>query len=99
MPYVVFDVKKENEPKIKELLKDDLVSRQSILIREAKVLDIKDHEILVFIEGDKKALEKAEELFSDISKKLDDKARDEAYKKIKDEEGEVLGGVGLIFKD
>lgn len=99
MPYVIFDVKKDNEPKIKEPLKDDLVSRQSILIKEAKVLDIKDHEILVLIEGDKKALEKAEELFLDIGKKLDDKARDEVYKKIKDEEGEVLGGVGLIFKD
>ena len=98
MPYVIFDVKKDDKLKIDEILKDDLISRQSILVREAKVLDLKDHDILVLIEGNSRALERAEELFSGIGKKLEGKARDEAHKKFKDEEDEVLGGIGLIFE-
>jgi len=97
MPYEIFDVKKENRSKIDEPLKDDLVSRQSILVREAKVLDLKDFDVLVLIEGDKDALAKAKELFSDIGKTLEGQDKELVYKKFKDEEGEVLGGMGLIF--
>ena len=97
MPYEIFDVKKENEPKIAEILKDDIVSRQSILMRDAKVFDLKDLGKLVLIEGDEKALKKAEELFTDVGKKLEGKEKEDVYKKFKDEESEVLGGMGLVF--
>jgi hypothetical protein len=97
MPYEIFDVKKENRSKIDAPLQDDIVSRQSILVREAKVLELKEYDILVLIEGDDKALQKAKELFSEIGKTLEGPDKEMVYKKFKDEEGEVLGGMGLIF--
>ena len=98
MAYEIFDVKKEHRSKADEVLNDDLISRQSIVIRDAKVMDIKLHETLILIEGSESAMAKAKELFSEIGKRLEGKDRDEVYKKFKDEEGEVLGGVGLIFE-
>jgi hypothetical protein len=97
MAFEIFDVKKENKSKVDELLKDDIVSRQSILVREAKVFNLDSHDTLVLIEGSESALKRAEELFSEIGKKLKSKEKEIAYKKFKDEEGDVLGGVGLIF--
>ena len=98
MAYEIFDVKKEHKSKAEEILRDDILSRQSIVIREAKVLDAKAHDTLVFIEGSENAMKRAKELFTDVGKRLEGKERDEVYKKFKDEEGEVLGGVGLIFE-
>jgi hypothetical protein len=98
MAYEIFDVKKEHKSKADEILKDDVLSRQSIVIRDAKVMDIKLHETLILIEGSESAMTKAKELFTDIGKRLEGNEREEVYKKFKDEEGEVLGGVGLIFK-
>lgn len=98
MAYEIFDVKKELKSKAEEILKDDLLSRQSIVVRDAKVMDVKLHDTLVFIEGSEDAMKKAKELFSDIGKRLEGKDRDEVHKKFRDEEGEVLGGVGLIFE-
>jgi hypothetical protein len=98
MAYEIFDVKKEHKSKADEVLKDDLISRQSIVIRDAKVMDVKLHETLILIEGSDNAIAKAKELFSEIGKRLEGKDRAEVYKKFKDEEGEVLSGVGLIFE-
>jgi hypothetical protein len=98
MPYVIFDVDAENKSKIDGLLKDDQVSRQSIVIKDAKVFDLKDFGTLVLIEGEESALKKAEELFSEMGKKIGGTDRDDIYKKFKDEEGAVLGGIGLIFE-
>ena len=97
MAYEIFDVKKENAGKIDELLKDDQVSRQSIIVKDAAVFDLKDHGMLVFIEGSQGALDRAKELFSPIGKPLEGKDKETAYQKFKDEENAVLGGAGIIF--
>lgn len=94
MAYAIFSVKKENIGKIDEILKDDVVSRQSIVVRDADALGIEKDAQLILIEGDEKAIKRAEELFEGIGVKEKDK---NIYGKFKEEEKEVAEGVGFIF--
>jgi hypothetical protein len=99
MSYAVFSVDKSQASKINKILKDDLVSRQSISIRDASALNIDKEVRYVLIEGTDEAIKKAEELFSEAGKKEDDEEAKNIYNKIKNEEGDVAEGVGFIFGD
>ena len=94
MAYAIFSVKKEDIDKVDEILKDDVVSRQSIVVRNADALNIKKDVQFILIEGDQKAIKKAEELFKGIGKKEKSK---KIYEKFKEEEKDVAEGVGFIF--
>lgn len=95
--YAIFSVKPENATKIEGLLKDDLVSRQSITIRESSVLGIQGLGTLVLVEGEEKAVRKSEELFKDIGEKVLGEKATSIYDKLKKEEEDVAQGVGFIF--
>lgn len=99
MSYAVFSVEKTQASKINKILKDDLISRQSISVRDASALNIDKDVRYVIIEGTDEALKKAEELFVEAGKKEDDEEAKAIYDKIKSQEGEVAQGVGLIFGD
>jgi len=94
MAYAIFSVKKENIDKTVEILKDDVVSRQSIVVRDADALNIKKDVQLILIEGDQEAINRAEELLKGIGIKEKDK---NIYEKFKEEEKDVAEGVGFIF--
>jgi hypothetical protein len=64
--HAIFKVPVENKGKIDQLLKDDLVSRQSITVRDAAALSMEGKETFVLIEGSEEALEKADELFRGV---------------------------------
>lgn len=67
--YAIFSVEKSNIGKADEILKDDIVSRQSITIRDASALGIDSENRYILIEGNKDAIKKAEELFKGIEEK------------------------------
>ncbi|HEC89193.1 MAG TPA: hypothetical protein ENI44_01260, partial [Thermoplasmatales archaeon] len=62
MVYVIFEVPSEQQSKINDLIKDDVISRQSILTRDARALNIDKDVSYVKIEGNEEAIKKAEEL-------------------------------------
>jgi len=95
--YAIFSVEKNNVGKADEILKDDIVSRQSIAIRDAPALDINNENRYILIEGNEQAIKRAEELFKEIGKKENKKEAKEIYDKIKKEEENVAEGVGFIF--
>ena len=98
MPYVIFEVKSEDITKINEVIKDDLISRQSILTRDASALGLDDDVSYLKIEGSKEGLEKATELAKEFGfKKLSEKDAQEINKKIIAEEEEAADGMGMIF--
>lgn len=98
MAYIVFAVKSENVGEIDKMIKDDLVSRQSILTRDSSSLDIKEDVFYILIEGSKEGLNKAQELAKDLKfKKLDKKKAEEINKKIKEQEDSAATGIGMIF--
>jgi hypothetical protein len=99
MSYVIFSVEKSQVSKVNQILRDDLVSRQSIVLRDASALNIEKDVRYVLIEGTDEAIKKAEELFTDVGKKEDDEEAKNIYNKIKSEESDAAQGVGLIFGD
>jgi len=98
MTYVIFEVKKENSGKINTIIKDDLVSRQSIITRDASSLEIKGEATYLKIEGSKEALKKAEELAKELSfKKLVEKQAKEINGKMEAQDDSAASGMGMIF--
>ena len=99
MTYIIFSVPNENKNKMKEVLKDDIISRQSITTRDANALDIKKEVQFVLIEGNENALERAKEMFKDISTIEEGDTAEEIYKKFKEDEVGAAESVGFIFGD
>jgi hypothetical protein len=98
MAYIIFEVKKEDSGKINSIIKDDLVSRQSITTRDANSLEIKGESTYLKIEGSENGLKKAEELAKEADlKKLDKKQADEINEKINAQDDSAASGMGMIF--
>lgn len=97
MPYAIFSVKKENIGKIDMALKDDLVSRQSITVRDASVLGISKEVRLVLVEGTEEAIRKADELFKPIGTREPEEEAKAIYAKFKEEDSNVASGMGMVF--
>ena len=98
MTYVIFEVKTEEVSKINQMLKDDLVSRQSILNRDASSLNIKKDVSYIKIEGSEEGLKKAKEIAKELKfKKLNNKESIEINIKIKEQEDSAADGMGMIF--
>jgi len=96
--YVIFEVKTEEVSKINQMLKDDLVSRQSILNRDASSLNIKRDVSYIKIEGSEEGLKKAKEIAKELKfKKLNNKESKEINIKIKEQEDSAADGMGMIF--
>jgi len=97
MTYAIFSVDNEKKNKIKDILSDDLVSRQSITTRDAKALKIDKEVQFVLIEGDVKAIEKAKQLFQEVGRLEEGSLAEEVYNKLKEDEQGAAVGVGFIF--
>lgn len=98
MAYIIFEVKSELLGKINQIIKDDLVSRQSILTRDSNSLNIKGDCSFLKIEGSPEGLKRAEELAKEFEfKKLDTKKAKEINEKILEQEDSAADGMGMIF--
>jgi hypothetical protein len=98
MAYVIFEVNSEDIGKINSLVKDDLVSRQSILTRDASSLDIKGESSYVKIEGSDAGLKQAKALAKELGfKVLGVKKAADINKSIAEQEESAASGMGMIF--
>ena len=98
MSYVIFEVKSENMGKINQMLKDDVVSRQSILMRDASSLGMDRQVAFLKIEGSEAGLKRAKELAKELEfTKLDQKKAEDINKKIMEQEESAADGMGMIF--
>ena len=98
MSYVIFEVKSAEAGKIQTMLQDDIVNRQSIVIRDANSLDIKEAVSYLKVEGSSEGLKRAEELAKELNlTKLKAKKAKEIEEKIKEQEDSAATGMGMIF--
>ena len=98
MTYVIFEVKSEDAGNINKLIKDDLVSRQSIFLRDSNSLDIKGNFSYVKIDGSKEGIKRAVELAKELKlKKIAEKKAKVINKKIEEQEDSAATGMGMIF--
>lgn len=80
------------------MLQDDIVNRQSIVIRDANSLDIKEPVSYLKVEGSAEGLKRAEELAKELGMtKLKDKDAQKIDAKIKEQEDSAATGMGMIF--
>ena len=98
MAYVIFEVKSAEAGKIQTMLQDEIVNRQSIVIRDANSLDVKGSVSFLKVEGSAEGLKRAEELAKELGmKKLTDKKAKKIEDKIKEQEDSAATGMGMIF--
>ena len=98
MTYVIFEVKSDDVGKINNIVKDDLVSRQSILTRDANSLGIDGNASYLKIEGSDAGIKRSEELAKEQGfKKLNTKKAKEINNKIEEQEDSAASGMGMIF--
>lgn len=95
--YAIFKVEKEKEANVKDAMKDDLVSRQSIIIRDSKSLEMDTNCIYIKIEGSKEGIDKAKEIFDEFGELLSEKEAAKINKKIMEDEESASVGIGFIF--
>ena len=98
MVYAIFEVKSEDAGKINIVIKEDIVSRQSILTRDSSSLGLKGEALYLKIEGSDAGVKKAEELAKEQGfKKLNKKKAEEVNGKIAEQEDSAASGMGMIF--
>lgn len=98
MTYVIFEVKSEDAGKINKIIKEDIVSRQSILTRDSSSLNLKGEFLYLKIEGSEAGINKALEIAKELKiKKLDEKKAKGINDKILEQEDSAASGMGMIF--
>jgi hypothetical protein len=98
MTYIIFEIKKEEIGKLNKIIKEDLVSRQSITTRDANSLDIKGDATYLKIEGSTDGLKRAKEVAKELEcKQLNEKKAKEINKKIEAQDDSAASGIGMIF--
>jgi hypothetical protein len=99
MAYALFSVDIAQKHRVGEVLKDDVVSRQSITIRDASALKIDKKVQYILIEGDEEAITTAKRLFEDIGTLEEGAEAEEILAKIRAQDEGAAVGVGFIFGD
>ena len=97
MDYIIISLEKDKSAALGKLVQDDLVSRQTINIREARGLGIEKDETYILIEGSEEALKKAQELISDEGTTLPSPEKERIRDLLRKADDEVAEGLGLMF--
>ncbi|MFW3146402.1 MAG: hypothetical protein ACMUIE_06285 [Thermoplasmatota archaeon] len=97
MDYCIVALPKGKGEVIGKIVQDDLISRQTIVIREASSLGKEGEGTYLMIEGSAEAVNKAIELIGADGKKLAGSEAEELYEAIKKAEDDVAEGLGLMF--
>ncbi len=94
--YAIFEVEKDKAARIADVLSDDLISRQTTVVRDGDSLGLKEGITYVMIEGSEEAVKRGVELFSQFHIKETEEPEG-AYSAIKEGEEDAASGIGTIF--
>ena len=98
MMEVVFKIEKQNLQKVKDvLLRDETVSKASVMFKESKSLGLEGDYYYCYISGLDEACDKAKELTKELAEIINEKDAKEIIEKIKSEEETAMTGFGDIF--
>lgn len=81
--------------KIDALMKDNLASRQSIVVRDARTLGAGGEGTLVLVEGTEEGVGRASAILEGLA--LPAKEAEAAYQRFKAQDDDAASGLGLIF--
>lgn len=95
--YRVFRLPPAHASSADALLNDDLVSRQSLTVRDARSLGLGGDERYVLVEGSDAALGRAAELLKDVARPLPQRDAEDVYRRFRSQDDAAATGMGLIF--
>ncbi|MFQ6013121.1 MAG: hypothetical protein ACE5LS_05705 [Thermoplasmata archaeon] len=93
----VFLFPKEATARSREILEDDLISRQSVTLRDARSLGTEREGTLVFVQGDASAIERFAALAENTAERLEEEEAAPLRALLRKEEEDAAEGVGLLF--
>ncbi|MFQ5907333.1 MAG: hypothetical protein ACE5JE_00675 [Thermoplasmata archaeon] len=93
----VFLFPKEATGRSREILEDDLISRQSVTLRDARSLGLRQDGTLVFLQGAARAVERFETLAGDAAERVAEEEASSLRAILQKEEEDAAEGVGLLF--
>jgi hypothetical protein len=99
MPWVLFDVPNDRRSKLDEVLRDDLIGRQSQKIRDAATLGGPSGHVYVQIEGSPEAVSRAEMMLKEIGSPLAPKEAEALRGRLQAEDEAASEGMGLFFTE
>jgi hypothetical protein len=97
MDFEIIKLPKGKSSTLGKLVQDDMVSRQTIIVRDMASLNLEGDDTLILVEGSKEALEKALEIVGDDGSPLSGEEKDRIYVTIMDAEENAAEGLGLMF--
>jgi hypothetical protein len=99
MPWTLFSIPSAKRSELDAVLKDDLLSRQSQKVRDAKAVGGPADTTYVLLEGSADAMKRADELLAPVGTKLPVAEASALYQRFKDEEESASAGMGLFFTE
>src|SRR5438876_11813825 len=94
--YRVFRLPAAHAEKANVLLGDDLVSRQSVTVREARSLGLKGDDRFIVVEGREAALARAVALLKDVAPPPAAAKADDVYRPLRSRDDQAACGTGGI---
>lgn len=95
MAFRVFRIKSALRARLEEALGDDILSRQSIQVRDARAFGVPGDFVLLFVEGEEKGMLRADAVILEFGER--EPAAAELHARLKAEEDEAASGLGSVF--
>lgn len=95
MPYQVYQLKSADRARLEQALTDDILSRQSVQIRDARHFGAPGDLLYFFVEGSEAGILRADALILQFAERAPKAA--ELHQMLKDEDDAAAAGLGSIF--
>jgi hypothetical protein len=99
MAWVIFEVPNDKRSKLDEVLREDLIARQSHKLRDAATVGGRSGHVVIQIEGSSEAVARAEMMLKDIGTKLPAKEAEALRTRLQEEDEAASAGMGLFFTE
>lgn len=99
MSWTIFQVPTDRRAKLDEVLRDDIVARQSHKLRDAATLGGPAGQLFIQVDGSPDGVAKAETLLKEIGTKLPPKEGEALRTRLQEEDEAASTGMGLFFTE
>lgn len=99
MAWVLYEIPNEHRAKLDEVLRDEVIARQSLKLRDAAVLGGRSGHLYVQIDGSTEAVTKAETLLKEVGTKVPAKEAEALRARLQEEDEVASQGMGLFFTE
>ena len=99
MAWILLEVPNDRRAQLDEVLRDDVIARQSHKIRDAATLGGHAGHLYVQIDGSVEAVARAETMLKDVGTKLPSKEAEALRGRLQEEDEAASSGMGLFFTE